>query len=148
MKTPTFRGTLRLRHQRGVAAVEFALIAAVFCTLLIGICEFSRVLFYWNTAGEAMRLGARVAVVCDVNAPGIAKNITRLMPMLPASSVSVSYAPSGCTTSTCNTVTLSISNVPVTTMIPFVPLTLMMPPFTTTLPRESLTSSSGGNACN
>jgi hypothetical protein len=33
-------------------------------------------------------------------------------------------------------------------MIPCVPLTLTMPAFTTTLPRESLTSSSGGSACN
>ncbi|KLU23505.1 pilus assembly protein TadG [Caballeronia mineralivorans PML1(12)] len=135
-------------RQRGVAAVEFALVAGVFCTLLIGICEFARVLFYWNTASEAMREGARVAVVCDLNAAGIANNVTGLMPTIPASSVSVSYAPSGCTASTCSTVTVSISNVPVNTVIPFVPLTLMMPAFTTTLPRESLTSSSGGSACN
>jgi Flp pilus assembly protein TadG len=147
MKPRVDRIALR-RKQRGVAAVEFALVAGVLCTLLIGICEFARVLFYWNTASEAMRLGARVAVVCDLNAPGIANNITRLMPTIPKSSVSVSYAPSGCTASTCSTVTVSISNVPVNTMIPFVPLTLTMPAFTTMLPRESLTSSSGGSACN
>ncbi len=147
MKPRVDRIALR-RSQRGVAAVEFALIAGVLCTLLIGICEFARVLFYWNTASEAMRLGARVATVCDLNAPGIANNVTGLMPMIPASSVSVSYAPSGCTASTCSTVTVRISNLPVNTMIPFVPLTLTMPAFTTTLPRESLTSSSGGSACN
>jgi Flp pilus assembly protein TadG len=147
MKAKRLRVVAARRRQRGVAAVEFALIASIFFTLLIGICEFSRVLFYWNTASEAMRLGARVAVVCDLNAPGIAKNITSLMPAIPASSVSVSYAPSGCTASTCSTVTVSISNVPVSTMIPFVPLTLTMPPFSTTLPRESLSSSSGGSSC-
>ncbi|SOE59617.1 Flp pilus assembly protein TadG [Burkholderia sp. OK233] len=147
MKAKRFPAAVTRRRQRGVAAVEFALIAGVFCTLLIGICEFARVLFYWNTASEAVRLGARVAVVCDLNAPGIANNVTRLMPTIPASSVSVSYAPSGCTASTCSTVTVSVSNVSVSTVIPFVPLTLTMPAFSTTLPRESLSSSSGGSTC-
>jgi hypothetical protein len=35
----------------------------------------------------------------------------------------------------------------VQTMIPFVPLTLTMPPLTTTLPRESLATSTGGTVC-
>lgn len=39
--------------QRGVAAVEFALVAGIFFSLLIGIMEMGRVLFYWNTATEA-----------------------------------------------------------------------------------------------
>ena len=50
-----------------MAAVEFALVAALFFTLLIGIMEMGRVLFYWNSAAEATRLGARLAVVCDLN---------------------------------------------------------------------------------
>ena len=40
-------------NQRGVAAVEFALIASILFTALIGAMEMSRVLFYWNTAAEA-----------------------------------------------------------------------------------------------
>jgi hypothetical protein len=32
-------------------------------------------------------------------------------------------------------------------MIPFVPVTLTMPPLTTTLPRESLATSTGGTVC-
>jgi hypothetical protein len=59
---------LRFARQRGLAAVEFALIAGMFFTLLIGIMEFSRVLFYWNTAAEVTRLAARSAVVCDSGA--------------------------------------------------------------------------------
>jgi Flp pilus assembly protein TadG len=134
--------------------VEFALVSAMLCTLLIGICEFSRVLFYWNTASEAARLGARTAVVCDANATVIKARMKALLPLLSASNVTVSYAPPGCDAdvstarNSCNTVTVSVSGVRVQTMIPFVPLNLTMPAFSTTLPRESLTSSSGGSICN
>ena len=143
----------RARRQVGVAAVEFALVLAIFVTLLFGACEFARVLFYWNTASEAARLGARTAAVCDADASIIKTKITALLPLLAASNVSVTYAPSGCDSdaatarNTCNTVTVAITGVTVKTMIPFVPLNLTMPPFTTTLPRESLASSTGGASC-
>jgi Flp pilus assembly protein TadG len=143
----------RLRKQRGAAVVEFALVAGILCTVLIGICEFSRVLFYWNTASEAVRLGARTAVVCDANAAVIKSRMTSLLPLLASSNVNVAYTPTGCDAdpatarNTCRLVTVSISNVSVQTMIPFVPLTLTMPPLTTTLPRESLATSTGGTVC-
>ncbi|KAE8758653.1 pilus assembly protein [Paraburkholderia madseniana] len=144
---------LRLRAQRGAAAVEFALVAGILCTLLIGVCELSRALFYWNTASEAVRLGARTATVCDADATVIKSRITNLLPLLATSNVSVTYTPSGCDSdaatarSTCTLVTVSVTNVSVKTMIPFVPLTLKMPPLTTTLPRESLATSTGGTVC-
>lgn len=143
----------RRRLQCGAAMVEFALVAAVFCTLLIGILEFARVLYYWNTASEAVRLGARTAVVCDADASVIKSKITALLPLLGSSNVSLSYTPSGCDSdpdtarNTCTFVTVSVTNVSVQTMIPFVPLTLTMPPLTTTLPRESLATSTGGTVC-
>ncbi|AOR72465.1 pilus assembly protein TadG [Burkholderia stabilis] len=138
----------RRRAQRGSAIVEFGLIASVLVMLLIGIFEFGRVLFYWNTASEAVRLGARTAVVCDVNAAGVAKRVTALMPLLSSANVAVSYSPASCDVTSCAFVTVSVTNVTVKTMIPFVNVTLKMPPFTTTLPRESLTSATGGSACN
>ncbi len=51
------------RRQRGAAAVEFALIALVFFTLLLGIIEFGRLLYLWNTVQEVTRKAAREAVV-------------------------------------------------------------------------------------
>ncbi|NHV28155.1 TadE/TadG family type IV pilus assembly protein [Burkholderia sp. D-99] len=138
----------RRRAQRGSALVEFGLIASILVMLLIGIFEFGRVLFYWNTASEAVRLGARTAVVCDVNAAGVAKRVTALLPLLSSANVSVSYTPANCTVSTCTFVTVSVTNVTVKTMIPFVNVSVTMPPFTTTLPRESLTSATGGANCN
>ncbi|OXI64802.1 pilus assembly protein TadG [Burkholderia sp. AU28863] len=138
----------RRRAQRGAAIVEFALVAMVLIMLLIGIFEFGRVLFYWNTASEAVRLGARTAVVCDVNAAGVVKRVRSLLPLLSNANVSVNYTPSSCDINTCSFVTVSVTNVTVKTMIPFMNVTLKMPPFTTTLPRESLNSATGGSACN
>lgn len=144
---------LRRRKQRGAAMVEFAVVAAVFCTLLIGICEFGRVLFYWNTASEATRLGARTAAVCDADASVIKTKMTALLPLLATSNVSLSYLPAGCDADTatarssCTFVTVSVTGVTVQTMIPFVPLTLTMPPLATTMLRESLATSTGGPVC-
>ncbi|RQR33394.1 pilus assembly protein [Burkholderia sp. Bp9143] len=137
----------RRRVQRGATIVEFALIASILIMLLIGIFEFGRVLFYWNTATEALRLGARTAIVCDVNATGVVKRVKSLMPLLANSNVSVTYAPSGCDVSSCSFVTVSITNVTVSMMIPIANVAITMPPFTTTLSRESLNSSTGGSAC-
>ncbi|MGR3911238.1 TadE/TadG family type IV pilus assembly protein [Burkholderia sp. SR8] len=137
----------RHRAQRGATIVEFALVASILVMLLIGILELGRVLFYWNTASEALRLGARTAIVCDVNAAGVVKRVRSLLPILANANVSVTYTPSGCDVSSCSFVTLSVTNVTVKTMIPIANATLTMPPFTTTLPRESLNSSTGGTAC-
>ncbi|WP_423396122.1 TadE/TadG family type IV pilus assembly protein [Burkholderia sp. LMG 21824] len=138
----------RRRGQRGSALVEFGLIASILVMLLIGIFEFGRVLFYWNTASEAVRLGARTAVVCDVNAAGVAKRVTALLPLLSNANVSVNYSPANCDVTSCSFVTVSVTNVTVKTMIPFMNVSVTMPPFTTTLPRESLTSATGGANCN
>ncbi|MBN3817652.1 pilus assembly protein [Paraburkholderia sp. Se-20369] len=151
---PRTRSPLRRRGQRGATVVEFALVAAIFCTMLIGICEFGRVLFYWNTASEAMRLGARTATVCDADATVIKQRITTLMPLLKASNVSLTYTPAGCDSdpttarSSCTFVTLQVTGITIKTLIPFVKINVPMPSFSTTLPRESLMSSTGGTVCN
>jgi len=137
----------RRRAQRGATIVEFALVASMLIMLMIGIFEFGRVLFYWNTASEALRLGARTAIVCDVNAAGVVKRVKSLLPILSNANVAVSYSPSGCDVSSCSFVTVSITNVTVRTMIPIAKFAIKMPPFTTTLTRESLNSSTGGTAC-
>jgi hypothetical protein len=53
------------RQQRGATVVEFALVLLIFLMFLLGILDFSRMLFTWNAANEAARAGARFAVVCD-----------------------------------------------------------------------------------
>ena len=52
--------------QQGVAAVEFALVALfIFFPLLIGIIEFGRAMYIWNTVQEVTRHAARDATVTD-----------------------------------------------------------------------------------
>lgn len=127
--------------QRGVAAVEFALLAGLLFTLLFGVIEMSRVLFYWNTATEATRLGARLAVVCDEKSATIVKERMRaLLGILQPGNIDIAYIPESCNQSNCRSVTVSITGVTVNTLIPLVPLEIEMPPFTTTLPRESMDS--------
>lgn len=147
MKTFTQISLTRRSRQRGVAAVEFALVAALFFMLLIGIMEMGRVLFYWNSAAEATRLGARIAVVCDLNDADIKARMQTMLSILPTSKIDIGYEPSGCTVDTCQSVTVSIlPDVSVATFIPYVPLVLTLPPFSTTLPRESMRSTFDGIA--
>ena len=54
---------MRQRGQRGVAAVEFAIISLLFFTILFAILEFGRMLYVYNTMQEVTRRGARAAVV-------------------------------------------------------------------------------------
>jgi len=49
-------------RQRGTAAVEFALLAAVFFTLVFGIFEVARLMFVYNTLQEVTRRAAAAAV--------------------------------------------------------------------------------------
>jgi Flp pilus assembly protein TadG len=152
MRTIDTKRRSRRRRERGVAAVEFALIAPLFFMLLIGIMEMGQLFFYWNSATEATRLGARIAVVCDIDSSQSAtnpviKHMRRLLPILKPSNVTVTYSPSGCDATSCVSVTVSVSNVNnIVTAVPFVkPFSVGIPSFSTTLPRESLDSQGGTN---
>lgn len=137
------------KRQHGVAAVEFALVAGVFFSLLIGIMEMGRVLFYWNTATEATRLGARIAVVCDVDDTTIKARMTSLFPIVPTDKIEVLYSPAGCVdASSCSEITVRIQPIPVTTIIPYIPLALTLPAFATTLSNESMESTNKDGVAN
>lgn len=141
------RASLRSARQRGTTAVEFAIVVALFLVLMLGMMEMGRMLYYWNAAVEATRLGARVAAVCDVNDTAIKTRMTAILDQLPAAQISVAYAPGGCDLNTCTSVTVSVlAGTSMPTYIPFVPLALTLPAFSTTLPRESMRSAIDGIA--
>jgi Flp pilus assembly protein TadG len=131
-------------RSRGVAAVEFALISALFFTSLFGVLEMGRMLWIWNAAVEATRLGARMAVVCDIGDADIKTRMTQRVPNLLPSHISVTYEPTSCTSATCKSVNVSLSGYVHQTIIPFAPLTVTLPPFSTTLRKEYMNST--GNA--
>ena len=138
---------IRPSRQRGVVAVEFALVSVILLLMLFGLIEMSRILFYWNSAAEATRLGARMAVVCDLNEAAIKTRMRGRLSILPAASISVIYEPSGCGVDSCQSATVSINgDVVVQTLIPFMPAPLRfnVPSFSTTLPRESMQSTVAG----
>ena len=128
------------RSQRGVAAVEFALIASVFFMLLLGAAEVARVLWVWNAASEATRHGARVAVVCGLNDSDIKSRMRERLGELADANITLTYQPAGCNATSCESVTVSLSGITQQSFIPFTTFQPTLPPFRTTLPREYLTS--------
>ncbi len=51
------------RNQLGAAMVEFAIVAMVFFSLVLGLVDFGLGIFYYNTLSNAAREGARVGII-------------------------------------------------------------------------------------
>ena len=137
------------RRHKGVALVEFALVAIIFFTLLIGIMEFGRWLFTLNAANEATRLGARLAVVCSNSASDQVKIKNKMHQMvsgISTTNMSIVYAPDRCDASTCKTVTVRLNGATFSPLIPLMGGNYSIPGFATSLPRE-LMSSAGNPVC-
>lgn len=137
---------LQPSHENGAAMVEFAVVAVVFFTLLLGIMDFGRILFTWNVAAEATRWGARVAVVCDKLTPDqIRDKMKTMVPQLTNANIIINwYNPEGvvnnaCDKTNCKGVEVSITGFSVEPISPFTDLVMPpVPPFQTYLPRESM----------
>ena len=125
--------------QRGATAVEFALVMLLFLMMILGMVDFSRMLFAWNSATEATRAGARYAVVCD-DTTKLAAVRTRMQQMVPQiTSVALAWNPAGCTSATCEGVTVTITGLNFRWISPvpgFVSRNIPMPTFSTYLTRE------------
>ncbi|MBI1891474.1 MAG: pilus assembly protein [Burkholderiales bacterium] len=122
--------------QRGAAAVEFGLTLSFYLLLLLGIIEFARFLYIYNSAVEATRAGARTAVVSTMNSPDILQEMRLILEDLTADQIAITYLPLNCVTD-CAYVQIALNGYSVTPIFwPHDPIVL--PPFTTTLPAESL----------
>lgn len=128
------------KAQSGATTVEFALSLLIFLTFLLGITDFSRMLFTWSAANEATRMGARWAVVCDDTGSqtDVLVRMQRLLPQI--QTIELAWAPTGCNAATCEGVTVSITNLDYQWISPIAGLAAMaaipMPRFSTFLPRE------------
>ncbi len=147
-----------MKHrQDGAAAVEFALVAALFITLLLGLIDFGRILFIWNAAAEATRLGARTSVVCDIGATRVLSDMQQFVPVTTTNVQIDWYDGNGnisttCTHANCAGVAVSIKDLSIT---PFSPLawigfsSLSVPGFSTYLSREIMGQDPGSSVvCN
>lgn len=134
----------RRARQRGVAAVEFAVVSLLFFTVLLGIMEFGRWLFTLNAAAEATRWGARLAAVCDKDDPDIKARMRAILPGISDAQIILTYTPQNCsptgTANNCTSVTVSITDATFTPLIPFMGVAVPLPPFATSLPREAMNS--------
>jgi Flp pilus assembly protein TadG len=129
------------RRQRGAAIVEFALVAMIFFTLLIGMMEFGRWMFTLNAANEATRLGARLAVVCSISdMADIKSRMHAIASGIPVANMSIQYVPTGCTADTCQTVNVSLVSATFAPMIPLLGGNYPIPSFSTSLSREYMNS--------
>ena len=120
--------------------IEFALVLIIFLTFMLGITDFSRMLFSWNAANEATRAGARFAVVCD-NTGNKAQVLAKMQAMVPQiSDIALAWNPAGCTAASCEGVTVTITNLDFQWISPIAGSAaragIRMPAFSTYLPRE------------
>lgn len=132
--------------QAGATLVEFALGLVIFLTLLLGILDFSRMLWTWAAANEATRWGARVAVICSKNAPAVLASMRKFVPQLQAANLQVDwYTQDGlnntCDTSNCRAVNVRIVGLQHQWISPIgwtAGQLIPMPDFATYLPTESM----------
>jgi Flp pilus assembly protein TadG len=136
----------RWRSQSGATILEFAIVAALFFSLLLGIMDLGRILFTWNAAAEATRLGARIAVVCDKLTPNqVRDRMKKILPQLTDANIVINYYnPPGivnnaCTKDTCKAVEVSVTGVAFDAISPFLPFEVIgVHDFRTYLLRESM----------
>lgn len=160
MRPARLQRTRQRRRANGAAIIEFAAVTTLFLTLLLGIMDFGRMLFVWNSVAEATRRGARVAVVCDkADAALVRAKMKEIVPELTDANIVIQWqnpqgvASTTCDWTTCKGVQVSIyndaanpadpNNFRIAPISPF--MGFVMPPvpaFATYLPRESMQATS------
>lgn len=125
----------------GATTVELALVLVVFFMFLLGVTDFSRMLFTWNAATEATRLGARFAVVCadPANQAQVVEKMRRMVPEI--SAVNLAWEPAGCNAANCAGVTVTITALNYRWISPIAGAVMpvrALPGFSTYLPREMM----------
>lgn len=130
--------------QRGATAIEFCLVLLLFFMFLLGILDFSRMLFTWNAANEATRAGARYAVVCATPTDE-SQVIVKMQALLPQiTDINLDWEDefgniNTCTAATCVGVTVTIVGMDYQWISPLPGMAskvIPMPTFSTFLTRE------------
>lgn len=129
-----------MKQTAGATTVEFALVLILFLTFLLGIMDFSRMLFTWEAANEAAFFGARYAIVCD-DTNQKAKVLAKMQALLPQiADINLDWEPAGCSAATCTSVTVTITSLDFQWISPIAGLDKLapfpLPTFSTYMPRE------------
>jgi Flp pilus assembly protein TadG len=83
----------RRNSQRGVAAVEFAIVAPIFFMLVIGIIEVGRAIMVQQVLINASRVGARRAVMLTSTQEDVLDAVSEYTTNVGVSSVSTTVSP-------------------------------------------------------
>jgi Flp pilus assembly protein TadG len=88
-------------NQKGTTSVEFAIVGLLVFIVLFGAIEMGRMLFTLNTLREATYRGARMAAICTIGNPAIARvaifnaagtgSTSSILPNLTTSNIQVEY---------------------------------------------------------
>ena len=140
------------KNEAGSTMAEFAVVAALFFMVLIGIIEFARFFYTHNALTDAARRGARYAVLhpkADLQCVQriVAYGETHVSPTceptgpplingLAPTDVTVDYGPANSFGMNVGAVTVTI-NYSFTIQLPLWSRTIALPPYTTTLTAES-----------
>lgn len=148
MTNPTRHRPGRVKKEGGSAAVEFAWVVTVLVVLVLGVVDLGRWLAAAASLHEAARLGARVAVVCDLDDPQVnSRALARLVglnALAQAPTLTVARVPDGCTGTTCQRLRVSLSGAVLQGVMPGWSSGLPLPAAVVELPRESLSSQLDG----
>lgn len=101
--------------RRGQTLVEFALIIPLFLLIVVGLFDVGRAVYYYNTAANAARAAARVAIV-NQDPVAIREKARQQAPGLGIGDADITLAP--CSTIFCSySVTVSVPYTPATPLI-------------------------------
>jgi len=156
MQRPDTRPSRRSR-QYGAGIVELALSLLILAFVLVLFVDVARWLHAWSAAGEATRLGARLASLCERSSDAqqaIRDQIRVWLPDLSreraAQVVRIEYenpagvASSSCDASSCRQVTVWLDGYSINALGGLVPGGLLpLPPMRSSVVRESLQSRTG-----
>ena len=95
-------------RRRGVAAVEFAIVAPIFFMLIIGIIEIGRAMMVQQVLINASRVGARRAVTLSSNEQAVTDAVVEYGNGVGISGISVAVSPNPATAAAGQPITVDV----------------------------------------
>lgn len=98
----------RSRRRRGVAAVEFAIVAPLFFLLVIGIVEIGRAMMVQQVMINASRVGARRAITMSSTEQAVTDAVNEYLSGMGVSGVDVQVTPNPATAAAGQAITVDV----------------------------------------
>jgi Flp pilus assembly protein TadG len=102
------RSPKRAARRRGVAAVEFAIVAPVFFLLVIGIIEIGRAMMVQQVLINASRVGARRAVTLSSSEQAVTDAVTEYAEGVGIAGVDIAVSPNPATAAAGEAITVIV----------------------------------------